>query len=242
MPHRPWSEIKHKKDVVTNPNKSHITIVADRSGSMSSVKSDAEGGINTFISKQKEQPGACTLYFVDFDGQEPQRVVYDGDLQFAGYYTMDPRGNTPLFDALNTAIHETGRRLRALREEDRPAHVFFIYATDGYENASREANLTDLTALIKQQEDQWKWTFIPIVTGKDAWQQSQMFVGTQSVGNVTRSSRSAASYGQTYTVLAANVSAQRAGAQNVNYMVDARDEDDKDDDDDAKKKVKNKRS
>lgn len=221
---------------MTNPNKSHITIVADRSGSMSAIKADAQGGINTFLSEQKRQPGDCTLYFVDFDTQDSQRIVYDGSLQGCPEYQLVPRGGTPLFDAVNRAIHETGDRLRRLDEGDCPAHVFFVISTDGEENSSRETNLTDLTALIKQQEDQWRWTFIFLATGKDAWQQSQMFVGTQMMGNVTRSSASAASYAGTYSTLSANVSSARAGNTNVDYMVDARDEDDKDDEEKQKSK------
>lgn len=34
---------------------SDITVVLDRSGSMASCKSDAEGGLNSFIEDQKKQ-------------------------------------------------------------------------------------------------------------------------------------------------------------------------------------------
>jgi hypothetical protein len=34
-----------------------VTLVVDRSGSMESIKEDAEGGINSFIAEQARQPG-----------------------------------------------------------------------------------------------------------------------------------------------------------------------------------------
>ena len=38
-----------------------ITLVVDRSGSMGSIKSDAEGGINEFIQQQANEPGEALL-------------------------------------------------------------------------------------------------------------------------------------------------------------------------------------
>lgn len=52
---------------MTDSNYTHITLVADRSGSMASVRADAEGAINQFISDQKDEPGRATLLLVDFD-------------------------------------------------------------------------------------------------------------------------------------------------------------------------------
>ena len=44
-----------------------ITMVIDRSGSMSSIRTDAEGGINTFVDSQKSEPGEALLTLVQFD-------------------------------------------------------------------------------------------------------------------------------------------------------------------------------
>ena len=38
-----------------------ITLVVDRSGSMAEVRDDAEGGVNTFINQQAEEPGEALL-------------------------------------------------------------------------------------------------------------------------------------------------------------------------------------
>lgn len=52
---------------MTNPNYTHITMLADRSGSMDLVRADAEGAINAFIDAQKKVDGKATLHFYDFD-------------------------------------------------------------------------------------------------------------------------------------------------------------------------------
>ena len=40
---------------------SDITMVIDRSGSMQSIRTDAEGGINSFIEQQKLEPGVVNV-------------------------------------------------------------------------------------------------------------------------------------------------------------------------------------
>lgn len=46
-----------------------ITMVVDRSGSMESIKADAEGGVNAFIDEQKNASGAALLTLVQFDNE-----------------------------------------------------------------------------------------------------------------------------------------------------------------------------
>lgn len=194
---------------MTNPNISHITLVADRSGSMADMLQDAQGGINTFIAEQKKGPGRCTLYFVEFDTMGTN-VVHDGPIETCPIYSLVPQGGTPLLDAVGNAINETGRRLAALPESERPGHVFFVVQTDGQENASREFRLHTLTALIKQQENQWKWNFIFLATGPEAFGQAQMFVGTQMLNNTYRGTTK--NLGSTYSTASAAMVNTRAGA------------------------------
>lgn len=47
----------------------HIAIVLDRSGSMSSCVNDTIGGFNTFIDEQKKVPGEASLTLVQFDDE-----------------------------------------------------------------------------------------------------------------------------------------------------------------------------
>jgi len=48
-------------------NHTDITIVLDRSGSMSSVASDTIGGFNRFLEDQKKAPGTASITLHQFD-------------------------------------------------------------------------------------------------------------------------------------------------------------------------------
>ena len=56
-------------------NKTDITIILDRSGSMESVKSDTIGGFNSFLGEQQMVAGEAALSLVQFDDQ--YEVVYE---------------------------------------------------------------------------------------------------------------------------------------------------------------------
>lgn len=199
-------------------NHAHITLVADRSGSMSSVRSDAEGAVNEFLTTQKAVPGTATLTLVEFDavkGRESAQSggdipwyheVHDGNLADAPNYHLHPRGNTALLDAIGRAINATGDRLAATGEDDRPEHVFFVVQTDGLENSSTEFTGEAIQALIKEQTDTWKWEFVFLGMGPDAFTQGRNL----GFANVTRSAHAAPSYHAAY----ANTSDAIAGMRN----------------------------
>lgn len=209
---------------MTDPNKSHITLLVDRSGSMSAIRSDAEGAVNAFIAEQKLLPNPCTLLLVDYDAPSGHlidvpwfNVIHNGNLADAPKYELHPRGNTALLDAMGQAITMTGDRLKALREDERPGHVFFVVQTDGLENASKDWRLDKLVEAIKDHESTWKWTFIFLGTGPDAFGQSQAFYGTQMVANTVGTQSGGASYAAGMSYTSNNVSKTRSGVENVNY-------------------------
>lgn len=208
---------------MTDQNRSHITILADRSGSMNLILDDAQGGLNAFIDEQKEAPGDCSLYFVEFDADLGMRydVVHDGPIADCAPYVLRPRGNTPLLDAIGKAIVETGDRLRALTEDERPGHVFFVVQTDGRENASREYTLEAINAMIKRQEDEWAWTFVFLATGPAAFAQAQMFAGTQMHAKNMIAHDAGQSFAA-YATASAGVARTRSGARIDSYGADLR--------------------
>jgi hypothetical protein len=206
---------------MTDPNRSHITILADRSGSMSEILSDAQGGINAFVDEQKVAPGDCSLYFVEFDSSGYD-VVHDGPIADCPSYVLRPRGRTPLLDSMGRAINETGDRLAAMPEDERPGHVFVLVQTDGRENDSTEFTLDAINAMIKRQESEWAWTFVFLATGPAAFAQGQMFAGTQmhAKGFVAHDG------GQVfaaYAATSANVTRTRGGTAPDSYGADLRD-------------------
>jgi uncharacterized protein YegL len=186
------------------PTDCDIVLIVDKSGSMSSTQSDVIGGFNTFIEKQKAEPGRAFVTLTLFDSEVTRRYTR---LPIAEIVPLDranyvPGGNTALFDAV-------GATLVSLEKAATSGKVVVVIMTDGAENASREYTLAALRAKIEQkQEDGWAFVFLG--AGLDAFAQSAM-LGV--------SSRTAGSYAPTpqgtramYDMLGDNVSAMRASA------------------------------
>ena len=73
----------------------HIAVVLDRSGSMSSMASDVVSGFDSFIKDQKEEDGKATLSLVQFD--DIYEVVHDFiDIKSMKGLKLSPRGSTAL--------------------------------------------------------------------------------------------------------------------------------------------------
>ena len=102
-----------------------ITILVDRSGSMSSCKSDAEGGLREFVDQQRKAVGEAVLTLAQFD-HEYQVVQRAIDVRHPFSYNLIPRGNTALLDAMGRAITETGERLSNVPDFARPGLVIFV--------------------------------------------------------------------------------------------------------------------
>jgi hypothetical protein len=197
------------KDTLT-----HISIVMDRSGSMEDVRTDAEGAINHFLTEQKEVPGKCSLLFIDFDSDEPQRIVYDGPLAEMGKYKLIPRNSTPLLYAVGKAIDNTGQRLAAMDEDQRPAKVVFVIQTDGLENHSyympeHPYTWEHVAAMIKTQMDVFNWQVIFLGMGLDTFKQGER-LGVRNV--VSTVANNAATHDSTYSYMSATTRSFRTGA------------------------------
>jgi uncharacterized protein YegL len=156
---------------MTDKNKTHITFVIDRSGSMASVKDDAQGGFNELVEEQKKLTGECSLSIIEFD--DKYNVFYNGDLKNFGQYTLIPRGGTALFDSVGKAIVETGQYLSSLPENERPALVIFCVVTDGQENSSREYSKKQIKEMIKHQTDSYQWQFTFLCSDMNTFMQAQ---------------------------------------------------------------------
>jgi uncharacterized protein YegL len=151
-----------------NTNLTDLTLVVDRSGSMVHTQKDAEGGIETLIAEQKKQAGDCVVSLVQFDGQYDP--VYTGvAIKDVPQYSLVPRGNTALRDAVGRTILETGKRLSDMPEDQRPGLVVIAIITDGEENASREFPISQVAEMIRHQQDVYSWKFTFIGANQDAF-------------------------------------------------------------------------
>ena len=145
-----------------------ITMVVDRSGSMESIQSDAEGGVNSFIDQQKQEPGEALLTLVQFDTD--YEFVHTGrPIKQVTPFNLVPRGATALLDAIGRAISETGARLAAIEETQRPGLVAFVIVTDGAENSSNEFTRNKIRAMIERQQSVYNWQFTFLAANQDAF-------------------------------------------------------------------------
>jgi hypothetical protein len=145
-----------------------ITFVLDRSGSMSSMADDAEGGMNQYVKDRQDEPFDTRFTFIRFDNE--YEVVYDAvPVDEVGEIKVEPRGATALLDAVGRAINETKTRIGAMSEDQRPKKVLFVILTDGYENASREFSRDTVKEMIKTQTDDHNWSFVFLGANQDAF-------------------------------------------------------------------------
>jgi len=145
-----------------------ITVVLDRSGSMDSCRKDMEGGLNQFVEDQKNAVGDARFTLVQFD--TVYEIVHNGlPIKEVGKLKFEPRGGTALLDAVGRAINETGARLKALPESERPGLVTFLIITDGEENSSREFKLEKIKEMITHQQEKYDWKFSFLGANQDAF-------------------------------------------------------------------------
>lgn len=152
---------------MTNPNKTAIAVLMDRSGSMGSIKTEAEGAIKAFIEDQRKLPGECTIRLAQFDNKY-EDVYKSVNIQDAPEYVLQPRAMTALTDAIAKLVIDFGEELAALPEDERPGTVIVVIVTDGMENASREYDRKAVNALITDQKNTYNWEFIFLAAGQDA--------------------------------------------------------------------------
>mgnify|MGYP001823128215 CR=1 FL=1 len=151
-----------------NTDLTDITLVVDRSGSMEAVREDAEGGINSFIKGQAGEPGEALLTLVQFDTE--YEFVHRGiPIQEVPRYSLEPRGMTALLDAMGRAIEETGSRLAAMEESERPGLVIFVVMTDGHENSSRAFTKEQSRRMTEHQRTVYNWQFTYLGANQDSF-------------------------------------------------------------------------
>ena len=157
-----------------------IVVVLDRSGSMQDIKDDTIGGYNSFLEEQKRvKDSRCKVTLVQFDN-EYLPVYGSVDVQEVEALNADtyvPRASTALFDAIGRTINETGARLAAMSDHERPGKVIFVIITDGYENSSREFTSNRVKSMIAEQETRYSWSFVFLGADQDSFQADGLGLG-----------------------------------------------------------------
>lgn len=151
----------------------HIHFLLDRSGSMASMAADVIGGFNGFLANQQAQPGFGRMTLVQFDSGDPFEVLTDGlalsRVRPLIERTFQPRGGTPLWDAVGRLISQASVRADLRRTMGKRAEetIVAVY-TDGEENQSVRFDGPAIRRLISAKREQG-WTFVFLGAGLDAY-------------------------------------------------------------------------
>ncbi len=196
-----------------NTNLTDITLVVDRSGSMATIKEDAEGGVNTFVTEQAKESGEALVTLLQFDTE--YEFLHKGmPIRQVPKYELVPRGMTALLDAVGRAINETSERLLKMAEQDRPGLVIFVVVTDGHENSSKEFSKDQLKEMIERQQKEYDWHFTFLGANQDAFAEAGgMGIHAAGVANYRMDKVGAAWQGTTSMV--ARMRTQRSAGETV---------------------------
>lgn len=151
---------------MSNPDRTLLVFLLDRSGSMQSIKSDVEGGFAAFIAEQRRAPGDCAATLAQFDTHYD--LVYRGlPVNDVPPLDLQPRGGTALLDSMGKLITDTAAQLDASPEAERPGTVIVAIMTDGQENSSQEWTHPAIKSLVEQQTKNG-WEFLYMGADQDA--------------------------------------------------------------------------
>lgn len=148
-----------------------LVFILDRSGSMSSMATEALNGFNSFLEEQKKLSGEANLTLVIFDHE--YTLIHNGrnikEVEPLTTSVYSPRGTTALMDAVGRTMDDVGRRLSATPEHNRPSKVLVAILTDGLENASKDYRKDRIGEMISHQKTKYSWEFMFLAANQDAF-------------------------------------------------------------------------
>lgn len=147
-----------------------ITIILDRSGSMSYIADSTIKGFNSFIEEQQNSEGEANLTLVQFDHE--YQVLYENvnikEVKNLTHDTFIPRGSTSLLDAIGVSINNAKNRIKLTPKKQRPDNVIMVIITDGGENTSNKYTREKIFKKISKREAKDNWKFVFIGSNQDA--------------------------------------------------------------------------
>jgi hypothetical protein len=182
----------------------YIIFVIDRSGSMSSIRTDMIGGFNAFIKAQRDANiGECRVFAYQFDTE--YSTIFENlninDVPNLTEKTYQPRGGTALYNSLGKTVVDIGTRLASLPESERPEKVLVVTITDGEDNSElrnfsvSEYDSSKVKEMVKHQTEAYKWDFAYIGANQDAWAVGATMGVTNNLNYVADSVGTARAFG-----------------------------------------------
>jgi uncharacterized protein YegL len=154
--------------------KTYYQLILDRSGSMSSCIEETVTGVNSQIvqirelAKQFPEQELLTSFNLF---NHNLTTVWDRlgstEIKELSYPDFNPDGNTALLDAIGLTIRHLQDTIGEEVARDEASVVVVIF-TDGYENASTQFKLKQISSLIKELELTGRWSFSYIGATLDA--------------------------------------------------------------------------
>ena len=128
-----------------------VVFILDRSGSMHGMEKDTIGGYNGYIADFKKKNAKITtvLFNNSYEMITERKDVKEVSALTSVEYSVG--GCTALLDAIGKSIK--------FMEKEIAEKVMFIITTDGYENASREFNKSQIKEMI-QGHTEWEFIYI----------------------------------------------------------------------------------
>lgn len=128
-----------------------VVFILDRSGSMHGMEKDTIGGYNGYIADFKKKNAKITtvLFSDSYEMITERKDVKEVSALTSAEYSVG--GCTALLDAIGKSIK--------FMEKEKAEKVMFIITTDGYENASREFNKSQIREMI-QGHTEWEFIYI----------------------------------------------------------------------------------
>ena len=121
-----------------------VVIAADATGSVYGFKNKIEEAVKAVVQSCRYSPRADNLMlrFITFNSSTGVKEVHGfkplSECNLDSYTgTVEPRGNTNLFDACYSAAGSLNQYGKELTEQDFGANGLFVVITDGDDNASR---------------------------------------------------------------------------------------------------------
>jgi len=156
---------------MTDPHYTAVSLLIDRSGSMTVIHEAAQDAINEFIlgqaSASTQLGDKRTIRLATFD-IALELVHTSRPARDCPKFILEPRATTALLDSMGRTIVDFGHELARMPADERPDTVIFAVMTDGLENASREYKYDQIAAMVRHQETHYNWQFLYLGANQDA--------------------------------------------------------------------------
>ena len=157
----------------------HTYFLLDRSGSMQAIADDVVGGFNAFLASQQADGDDMRMTLVQFDSHDPHEVIADAvpiaEIAPLTSADFEPRGGTPLYDAMGQVIADaTIRAEQRAGAGEAPEEIVFVTFTDGMENQSHEYDRDQIFTLVEKREKKG-WTSVYLGANQDAYAEGGHF-------------------------------------------------------------------